>query len=228
MAVYEWVKDISKASRQIDSQTAGEEVERIRVKNGGTLSPRQLWESQRDPDSVLHEAFTWDDQVAGEKYRDIESRQIVKNLKVVYVNESQEQASVKAFSSIRTGRTSRVYVETLSAMQDEQTGSEILQEAYNGLVSWRNRWRDLCGAADFFTTLDSAIDQMSEFVDSYGKDSFSEGKLREKVVEVLQGGPLKPVAIASNLNVPLADINSLIDGETIVRGIGGLQLSGVN
>ena len=41
MAVYEWVKDISKASREIDSQTAGEEVERIRVENGGTISCRQ-------------------------------------------------------------------------------------------------------------------------------------------------------------------------------------------
>jgi len=174
MAVYEWVQEISKASREIDSQTAGEEVERIRVKNGGTLSCRQLWESQRDPDSVLHEAFTWDDQVAGEKYRDIESRQIVKNLKVIYVNKSQEQTSVKAFSSIRTGKTSRVYVETLSSMQDEKTRSEILQEAHNGLVAWRNRWQDLCGAADFLKTLDLAIDQMSEFVDSGGKDSFSE------------------------------------------------------
>ena len=227
MAVYEWVRDISKASRAIDCQVAGEEIERIKSENGGSVTKRQLWESQKDSDSVLHDFFTWDNEVAADKYRDCEARDLIRNIKVVYVNDKGEEAKVRAFSSVKgESYPSRVFVQTLSAMESEGTRAEILQQAYDGLVAWRNKWSELCNASEFCKTIDLAIGQMSDFIDRDGRESFDEDQLLGKVVELLRSGPLKPAFVASRLNVTLEEVNGIIDGGIIVRGIGGLQLSG--
>ena len=63
MAIYEWQSEINKVVRIATAQETGEEVERVRKSLGGEITCRQLWESQKDSESVLHEAFTWDDKI---------------------------------------------------------------------------------------------------------------------------------------------------------------------
>ncbi len=64
--------------RGIKAQDLGEELERIRTKNGGRLEPEMVVDDARDPLSVLHSAFTWDDGKAAEEYRKWEGRQIIR------------------------------------------------------------------------------------------------------------------------------------------------------
>ncbi len=147
-------------ANNLNAQKAGEEIERQRQKHGGTLTPRQLWESQKSNRAKLHKHFEWDDAVAADKHRDQQAALLIRSVKVVFEGPSGEEQSVRAFSSVRDPNQprKRVYVQTTEAMQDQRQRDEILQQALNGLVSWRRRWSELSGCAEVMSGINQAID----------------------------------------------------------------------
>lgn len=50
---------------------------------GGRLTPEQVVESARDRRSPLHSAFEWSDKAAGEAYRIIQARVLIKSVRLV-------------------------------------------------------------------------------------------------------------------------------------------------
>ena len=52
--------------------------EALRAANGGLLHPAQLAEASRDPQALLHEAFTWDDTKAAQLRRIDEARGLIR------------------------------------------------------------------------------------------------------------------------------------------------------
>lgn len=159
MAIFEWGAALNALVNDVEAQIAGEEIARVKSKNGGQISARQLWESQKAKRSKLHKAFEWDDEVAGAKYRDRQAGELIRSIKVVYENEQGKELKVRAFSSIRNPEQPcrSVYVETISAMENEDTREEILTQALNGLVSWRNRWNGLNELVDSVAEVDVVI-----------------------------------------------------------------------
>jgi hypothetical protein len=73
----------------IDPQVAGEELERIKQRDG-TIVPAAVVDEARPEDAVLHPAFTWNDPEAAEKYREIEARQLIKRVRVICPEPAQE------------------------------------------------------------------------------------------------------------------------------------------
>lgn len=73
----------------IDPQEAGEELERIKQRDGTITAPAVVDEA-RPNDAVLHPAFTWDDPEAAEKYRLIEARTLIKRVRVICPEPVQE------------------------------------------------------------------------------------------------------------------------------------------
>jgi hypothetical protein len=73
----------------IDPQAAGEELERIKHRDG-TIVPEAVVDEARPDDAVLHPAFTWSDPVAAEKYRLIEARTLIKRVRVICPEPTQE------------------------------------------------------------------------------------------------------------------------------------------
>ena len=66
----------------IDPQAAGEELERIKVRDG-TIGASAVVNEARPEDAVLHPAFEWADPVAAEQYRLIQARQLIKRVRVI-------------------------------------------------------------------------------------------------------------------------------------------------
>jgi hypothetical protein len=67
----------------VDAQTAGEELEQIRLQNAGKLRPQDVLENAADPESPIHGVFTWDDSKAAHEYRLSEARDFIKLVVVV-------------------------------------------------------------------------------------------------------------------------------------------------
>lgn len=76
---YEWA---SGARFNADPQAVGDELERIRQRDGGVTVEAML-EEARPEDAPLHPLCTWDDAVAGEKWRKHELRQVPTKLRVI-------------------------------------------------------------------------------------------------------------------------------------------------
>jgi len=73
----------------IDPQAAGEELERIKHRDGTITAPAVVDEA-RPEDAVLHPAFEWQDPVAAEQYRLIQARTLIKRVRVICPEATQE------------------------------------------------------------------------------------------------------------------------------------------
>jgi hypothetical protein len=78
----------------IDPQAAGEELERIRHRDG-TITPPAVVDEARPEEAVLHPCFEWVDPVAAEQYRLIQARTLIKKVRVI-CNEPTQEPTVKA------------------------------------------------------------------------------------------------------------------------------------
>lgn len=58
------------------------ELERIRLDNGGRLTPDAVVAVAQDKKSPLHAAFTWDNDKAGHEYRLWQARQLIKSVTI--------------------------------------------------------------------------------------------------------------------------------------------------
>jgi hypothetical protein len=73
-------------------------LKEIELANNGILTPDAVVQEAKDPDSVLHELFEWDDGVAGHKYRIEQARTIISSVKVIIRTET---TSVNAVYYVR-------------------------------------------------------------------------------------------------------------------------------
>ena len=82
---YSWSRRVA----SIDAEIVGVELERIRSLTGG-LKPKDVVKKARPKRSPIHKAFEWDDDVAGEKYRVHQARNLIRAVRVVVDDGSDE------------------------------------------------------------------------------------------------------------------------------------------
>lgn len=87
---------------KLDPQVAGQELERIRTRDG-KIETVTVVDEARPEDAPLHPAFEWDDSVAGEKYRLYQARNLVRSIEVAPEKEGKD--TLPAFVHIRATTT---------------------------------------------------------------------------------------------------------------------------
>lgn len=149
--IYKWT---SRSVVPVNAQTAGEELERIRVKNNGRLEPLDVVAVARDERNPLHPAFEWDDVVAAEAYRVDQARYVIRSIEVVVEPERSEKP-VRAFVSVIRGED-RSYTSVSHAMSDPILRQQVLSAAMKEMEAWRTRYAELVELADVFAAIDKA------------------------------------------------------------------------
>ena len=71
-----------------NAQLCAEEIMSI----GEEVSAEQVVEFARNPNSELHKSFTWDNDIAAEKWRVYEARQILCNLVIKKVDKEKQKS----------------------------------------------------------------------------------------------------------------------------------------
>lgn len=79
--------------KDLDAQEIGNTLEKIREQHG-MLTPEIVVESAHSKNSPAHGAFTWDDSMAGQKYRLWEARQIIRSIRIMTVEGKDEPAYI--------------------------------------------------------------------------------------------------------------------------------------
>jgi hypothetical protein len=129
-----------KAAGRANAQTIGESLDKIRVKSGGELEPRDVVNAARDKNNPLHIHFEWDDRVAAESYRVDQARNLIRLVRVV--DEAASDGTARAFISVN-GKNGVAYrsVDDVKASQDLQEA--VLEQAEKDLEAFERRYKEL-------------------------------------------------------------------------------------
>jgi len=151
--VYQW-----KQKRfPVAAQTAGEELERIKVKNGG-LVPIEIVDESRPDEAVLHNCFEWNDETAAEAYREVQAREILRYITVVVESKDGEETT-RAFVPVvlmenEEDDKHKEYVSVTDAMSSDDYRAQILEQAKRELISFKVKYKQLNELSNVFKAID--------------------------------------------------------------------------
>ena len=152
--VYLW-KTGAHHSPDIDAQVAGEELEKIRVRNNGRLENSDVVEAARDEQSPLHPAFEWDDAKAASAFRLDQAGNLIRAIDVVITKDDGEAKPIRAFVSVKRDED-RSYTSVQHALSDAGLRAQVVAQAWAELEAWRKRHAELVEFAAVFATMDQA------------------------------------------------------------------------
>jgi hypothetical protein len=139
----------------VPAQVAGEELERIAATNDGIILPSTVVEESKPESAPLHDCFEWQDEIAAEKYRLDQARQIIRTV-VVTEHEGREIEPTRAFVNIITAEQ-QGYMATGAALSDESLREQVLSRARSEMATWADRYRHLSELASVVAEVDRAL-----------------------------------------------------------------------
>lgn len=94
---YAWKSTQSESAYHATAEQAHEAFETIRKRDGKLTAPAVVDEA-RPEESVLHEDFEWRDDIAAEKYRQQQARQMISAVRIVW---EEKSPPVRAYVNVR-------------------------------------------------------------------------------------------------------------------------------
>lgn len=138
-----------------DPQEVGQELERIEQKHG-KCEPEIVLDEARDPESPLHDYFTWDDAEAARKQRLAEARKVTRSVIIREVDGHEPEGPTRAFVHI-TDEDGSGYESTTVAMKDQDKREQILERAYRDLERFKDRYGHLEEFADLIDSIEEKV-----------------------------------------------------------------------
>lgn len=109
----------------------------------GKLTPAIVVDEASDPDHPLHNRFEWDDSIAGGKYRESQAAEMIRQITVVYAEESDgTKKRVRAFHAV-SRPDGNTYVPVEEIAQNEFSRQLLLQEAERAWKDLKRKFGDL-------------------------------------------------------------------------------------
>ena len=113
-------------------------LERIAREHGGMLMVDDVLEAAKDPKSVLHKHFQWDNDKAAEAWRKQQARQLIQ--KVTVTIEKAPDVHIRAFVSLSTDQhDGGGYRMTANVLSDEHLKGQLLHDMQLALVKWKKQ-----------------------------------------------------------------------------------------
>lgn len=165
--VIEWRKGVP--TYGITAETAHEALESIRAKNGGDLTDVSVLEEAKSKDHVLHRFFDWDDSSAAQRYRLAQASNLIRSVKVTYVDRP-DRPSVTVYSLETAGHRSEeldlndrtVYRTTEELMSDPESREILISRALSQMQAYCAKYRSLSELSELFEVLDDLMEKFGQ------------------------------------------------------------------
>jgi len=110
----------------------------IQKKKG--LTAESIINSAREENNPLHNLFEWNDSIAGEKYRLVQARILVNEVKVIIENkEYYAFENVSINSPFNINSQDREYIPVVEILDNETLKQQIIKSALNHLAYWEKQ-----------------------------------------------------------------------------------------
>jgi len=170
--IYQWKTGFN--VKDIDAQRTGEYFDSIE-KRDGHVNPKTIIDEAKDEKALLHSCFEWNNNVAAEKYRVAQARNIIGNIITVQVKESPKetlyakagvkeeptQVSSRAFVNVKNAEEKKIYVSIATALNDDTMHDNLLEEAKQELINFKNKYSKLREFAELFSEIDKTLGKVS-------------------------------------------------------------------
>ena len=114
------------------------------------LTPEEILEKAKDPDSELHKCFEWDDSKAAHLYRLQQARTIVQNL--VFVPEKKNEPPVRVFYNLTFEKAE--YHPTKLILKKPDEYEALLQKALGELRAFQAKYQMISELQSIFEMID--------------------------------------------------------------------------
>ncbi len=131
------------------AKSVGEHLEFLRQQFKGEITPKDVLDDARNPNSPLHPYFEWSDTDAAEQYRLQQARGLIRAVVAIYVSDDKPAKRQKAYVHIAEGSTPH-YREAGHAMSVKSTRDIVLRQAWREFQAWRKRYKDLKEFSELF------------------------------------------------------------------------------
>ena len=142
MDKYRWKRSLSWRFN-VDAQTAGEFLEDLSEKTGGSLNAKLVLDRSRPEQAPLHREFEWNNEVAAELHREEQARKILRSIVTVHNDSSGEEVQVRAYYSLHEPNAQRSYMPIARVLSDDDLRNELLGQALTDLQKMQHRYGSL-------------------------------------------------------------------------------------
>jgi len=164
---YEWSSTfaIEKGFPRTKESAAMVAAELRRIQgNEPVLEPKAIVNAARPEDAKLHGAFTWNDAVAGERWREIQAANLQRGVRVCVIRKLEDGSErrsvpVAVFASIKPRDEVRGFRETLVALQEPSHRAALLREALRELRLFKARYRSLRELGEVMAAIDDLLER---------------------------------------------------------------------
>lgn len=147
------------------AETVGKFLVHLQEQSGTEeIQPKQVLEAARPKASPIHDYFTWDNQRAAEKQRLEEAAYLLRSIQIEYVDLGPDhragtmrmlvniqREAVEAGEESRP--SDRVYLPMLSVLKDPALRHQLLVEALDQAIHWKNRYGHFKELATIFEAI---------------------------------------------------------------------------
>ncbi len=130
-------------------QKLKEELEIIRAKNGGMLSPENVVEYARNKNSTLHGYFIWDDNDAANKYRLYQAAHLIRRIKIEIIPnpKSQEVIKIREYVSLPQDRGIGGYRQIAEVYTEDDLRLQFIESVRDEFEAFRKKLKIVSEAA---------------------------------------------------------------------------------
>lgn len=143
-----------------DPQKAFEEIESIRLRNGGDADAETIVREARNPALEIHQDYEWDDSKAAHQHRLSTARLMLRCFiepPPPSANTARPQRVYEVVTIEEGNQPKKVYRSVKDIMADPDSRAELLGRAMRELISFRNRFRDLQELAVVLRAVDELL-----------------------------------------------------------------------
>lgn len=141
---------------KINAKVAGQELERIRTRHNGRLTPQDILKEAKAKASPLHGAFEWSDNKAAQQFRLQQAQYLIRSIEVVVVQSKTKTSNVRAFVNVKRD-SDRSYTSIGHAMSDAELRQQVVAQAWKELGEWRRRYENLAEFSKVFGIIDRGM-----------------------------------------------------------------------
>ena len=137
---------------KVDAQVAGEVCEKLSSEN--MLTAQALVDISEPKEAPLHNAFEWNNKIAGNEWRKYQARNLIHSLEIV----QEEREPTKAYFNLE--RTEAQYTNINVILQNEDSYQKMMENALRELQAFKRKYQKLSELQPLFDVINQLEEAM--------------------------------------------------------------------